>query len=281
MNLQDKIRTGQYVIDPETKRIEFLDIRFYWNETTQSYYPSVTTVLGLAYPKPPELLEWMKRNGENSDAIRDAAGVSGSIIHGLIEDYYNGAEVTVLSDDNKPKYNTKEWSYFEKFVDYDNRFEPEVLHMETKLVSAKYGVGGTSDAVIKMPIKEGKKTVMKTFLVDYKSSNSFSETFFIQTHVYKRMWQEIHPELQIDGTAVLWLNAKTRTEGKPGDIQGKGWEFIINEESDEVLDDIWNSTKVLFDRKFQTMKPNNLSYSLSHKRKQKIHYPVTEQIVNN
>lgn len=276
MTLENKIRTGQYVVDLDTKRIEFLDIRFYWNERTQNYYPSVTTVLDMAYPKPPELLEWMKRNGANSDSIRDAAGVSGSIIHQLIEDYYNlpdGGEIFAVDDTNKPKFNLKEWSYFEKFIDFDNRFQPEVLNMETKLVSEKYGVGGTSDAIIRLPIKEGRKTVEKTFLLDYKSSNSFSETFFIQTHIYKRMWQEINPSLQIDGTAVLWLNAKTRGEGKPGDIQGAGWEFIINEESDESMDQAWFATKALFDRKFKSMKPNNLSYSLSHTRRARIHKP--------
>jgi len=82
--------TDNYLINSETNRIEFLDSRFYRDTRTGAMVPSVTTLLE-AWPKGAQYYEWLKKNGENADAIRDEAGRE------LTEDEVRGALSLVSS----------------------------------------------------------------------------------------------------------------------------------------------------------------------------------------
>lgn len=267
MNLNDKIRTQQFMIDQEGNRIQFNDTRFYYHEKTGDFYPSVTTILGLAYPKDPQFYEWLKQNGEDSDKIRDAAGVHGSLVHKLTEEYDAGLQIVNQDEKGNPKYFLKEWSQFERYVEFSERFQPEIEHIEVNMVSPKYRVGGTLDRILKMELTDKKTKVKKRLLLDIKTSNMLHDTYWLQLSVYRNMWLEAHPGEKIDDVCILWLNAKTRTEGKGDAIQGIGWQLVFPDEPLEAYEQDWEATRRLFDRKFGDMKPKNLTYQLSYQKK--------------
>ena len=104
-------------------QLTFVDGRFYTDVDGQ-YYPSATTLLE-AYPKPYQLMQWMKEMGAKADEIRDAAGKRGSAVHQLTEDYDQGVECTLLDDNGKPKYSLEEWAMFERYVDFSKLHSPE------------------------------------------------------------------------------------------------------------------------------------------------------------
>ena len=74
-------------------------------------------------------------------------------------------------------------------------------------------------------------------------------------------------KVQVDGVAILWLNAKTRTTGKGGAIQGIGWQ-LIQRSLTEVKKDLklFKSTYDLWKFMNEDVKPRNLSYQIKHKR---------------
>ena len=113
---------------------------------------------------------------------------------------------------------------FERYVDFTNEFKPNVELMELHMASEKLGYAGTLDRVITI---DGK-----TYLVDIKTSNSIYPSYWLQLAAYRELLGDLK---KIDGVAILWLNAKTRTRGKKGDIQGVGWQMVIREDSTQDL----------------------------------------------
>lgn len=249
-------RVNRVFVDTEKNRIEFLDVRYYLHENGQ-WYPSSTTVLD-AYPKNAAFYEWLKKHGENADEIRDAAGDRGSIVHNLTERYDNGEVVDLMDTDGSIKYKQVEWSMFERYVEFCERFQPTIVENELHLVSSQLGYGGTLDRIITL---NGKN-----YLIDIKTSNALYNHYWLQMASYVKLYNEYKPEVQIDGTAVLWLNAKTRGDGRKDSIQGKGWQLAF---SDKEIDYHWRlfrATYALWMEENKDYKPRNISYSLTHKK---------------
>jgi hypothetical protein len=246
-----------YIIDLKSNQLTFLDNRFYLSESG-AFHPSVTTYLE-AYPKNAAFYEWLKKMGSDADEIRDEAGRRGSIVHGLTERYDNGEEVSVLDDSGYIGYKLTEWAAFERYVEFRNAHPSTVIHNELNLVSDQYRMGGTLDRVMEI--------AGKTYIVDIKTSNAVHPHYWLQLEAYYKMFSEVQP-LHIDGVAVLWLNAKTRTEGKKGQVQGRGWQLLICEDKEERAIN-WRRFKAcqeLWLAENESSKPRQLSYSLSHKR---------------
>lgn len=247
-----KIGAKNYKIDLTARRIDFLDNRFYLDEDGTSV-PSVTTLLE-AYPKGAAFFEWLKKNGEDSDAIRDEAGRKGSLVHSLTEDYDNGLEVGLMNEEGYIGYKMNEWAMFERYVEFRNRFPLEIIHTELNLVSKSLGFGGTLDRIIKMNDK--------LVLFDIKTSGSIWPSYWLQLAAYKRLFEESYPD-KIDEVAILWLNAKTKTDGKKDSCQGKGWQMISN--SDTTKDwQLFKATQQLWLAENGTQAPKSFSYQLSH-----------------
>lgn len=205
---------GRLFHNPSAKQITFCDERFY--ETSEgNFYPSVTTVLDL-YPKGKEFNEWLKRNGTDADAIVTMAADSGSKVHEAIDKLQQGAEV--FWDDSI--YTLREWQMINRFIDFYTLFQPEIISSEFTLVCDKHGIAGTVDMLCKL---QGK-----LWLIDFKTSNYVHVTHHIQAATYTTMFNEInkgkYPAIQ--KTGILHLNAKTRTAGAKGKIQGAGWQLI-------------------------------------------------------
>lgn len=251
-----KFNHKAYNIDFAANRITFLDNRFYLAEDG-NYYPSATTILD-AYPKSAGFYEWLKRVGEDSDSIRDEAGRRGSVVHNLTELYDNGIEVTLLDDQGNINCKIGEWAMFERYVEFKNRFNPDIVDIELNLVSRTLGFGGTRDRIIKL---NGKK-----YLIDIKTGNAIYNHFWLQLAAYLKLEEEVNNQ-PFDGMAILWLNAKTKTDGKKDSCQGKGWQLII-EDDQTAIEKYWHlfqATHKLWLEENEGMQPKNLSYSLTHK----------------
>lgn len=248
---------SNYIIDTNIKQITFLDNRFYATEEGQSV-PSVTTILQ-AYPKDAHFYSWLKQVGEEADAIRDEAGRRGSIVHSLTERYDAGEEVNLLDNGGNIGYKLAEWNMFEKYVDFRNNHPLDVIHSEFNIISPKLGYAGTIDRVIQI---NGQN-----ILVDIKTSNTVYDHYWCQLAAYKKLMQEHYASINvIDKVAILWLNAKTRTRGKDGQIQGNGWQLIIRESGMEDYDyELFECTHKLWMAQNGDMQPKLKQYSITHK----------------
>jgi hypothetical protein len=243
-----------YIIDTSTRQITLLDARFYRNEDGV-FVPSVTTILE-AYPKDAAFYQWLKNNGQDSDELRDKAAERGTAVHTMTEAYDNGSEVSLLNDDGRPGWKLGEWAMFERYVEFSQRFSPTIKMNEQNYVSAELGYAGTIDRVMQL---DGR-----LLLVDIKTSGSVWPAYWLQLAAYRRLLQEVGG-VEVDGVAILHLNAKTRTEGKKGDIQGKGWQMQIRENTNEELT-LFNITKTLWLAQHAGELPRQTSYKLAHRK---------------
>ena len=238
----------------QNNQLTFLDQRFY-TPSEGVYLPSVTTILN-AYPKDAGYYEWLKRVGEDADSIRDEAGRRGSVVHNLTEQYDEGNEVSLINERGSIEYKLTEWAMFERYVDFRTRFPAEIFHTEFNIMSEKLGFAGTLDRVMSI---EGK-----TLLVDIKTSNAIYPSYWLQLAAYEQLLTEYHGYNTLDGVAILWLNAKTRTEGKKGAIQGAGWQLVVKEETDKDWE-LFQATHKLWLAENEGMKPKQLTYQIKHK----------------
>jgi hypothetical protein len=243
-----------YIINTEMNRIELLDTRFYQDEAG-NLFPSSTTILD-SYPKGIAFYEWLKQVGDKADEIRDEFGKRGSTVHNLTEMYDLEMEVSIMDEYNKPQYTSKEWSMFEHYVEFSKRFNPKILSIEANYCSAELGYGGTLDRVIEL---NGKR-----ILIDIKTSNYLHNHYYAQMTSYVKLWEQFNPDLKIDQVAILWLNAKTRTEGKGDVIQGVGWQLKFPEKPMDHWWRVFQATKLLWEEENASMKPRNISYQLTH-----------------
>jgi len=219
------------------------DVRFYRDTDTETYVPSVTTYLDVL-PKP-DLQFWRDKVGaETANKIAYEASSSGTKVHNVIEDIslqlMESGEATFdwLDEYGRKKLKAHEWEGVLRFVEFYENYVQEIIATESKLVSINHFVGGTIDMVCRLV--DGRVA-----MVDHKFSNNLADTYSVQTHIYKLMWEE-HSDINIDVRGNLWLKAQTRGEDKKGKtIQGKGWKFV--EHTDEERDDaVWNCAKTLF-----------------------------------
>jgi hypothetical protein len=133
------------------------------------------------------------------------------------------------------------------------------MYSEINFISDYLGYAGTIDRVTQI---NGKN-----YLIDIKTSNTIYDHYWCQLAAYNQLMIDSYKSANIiDHVAILWLNAKTRTSGKNGAIQGPGWQLIVREDSERDNDlKLFNATKLLWEAQNSDMKPNNKSYSLTHK----------------
>jgi hypothetical protein len=249
----EKIGNSNVMVDVSLNRITFLDARFYQTEDG-GFVPSVTTILD-AYPKGPEYYAWLKKVGEDSDTIRDEAGRRGSVVHNLTERYDNGEEVCMMNDEGYISYKIAEWAAFSRYVEFRERFDFNVVHSELNIASEKLGFAGTLDRVINI---DGK-----LLLVDIKTANSIYPSYWLQLAAYEKLLAE-ETGMAVDGVAILWLNAKTRTEGKKGDMQGIGYQFLTNYDTKKDWD-LFGATHKLWLAQNEALAPKQTTYKLKIK----------------
>ena len=177
----------------------------------------------------------------------------------MTERYDNGDEISLLDENGFIAYRMNEWSMFERYVEFRSSHEIDIVHNELNLVSSAFKMGGTIDRVMQV---NGK-----LLLVDIKTSNAIHPHYWLQLAAYDRLLKA-KLDLSVDGIAVLWLNAKTRTNGGVGDIQGKGWQLVIEKDKFKI-EQFWRRFQACQDlwlAENESMKPKALQYSIVHKR---------------
>jgi hypothetical protein len=254
-----------FFVDTENQRLTFNDIRFYLHKETGTWFPSVSTVLD-AYPKSAHFFQWLKDNGNEADVIRDAAGDKGSVVHQLTEMYDNGEEVTCVTANGEVRYSSLAWAEFERYVEFSNRFHPEILQMELNMVSPELGIGGTLDRKFLFGPEFGEYEGKK-YLVDIKTSNSVQNSYWLQLAAYTKLYEKLYNE-KVDGIAILWLNSKTRTEGVRGKIQGRGWQMCFPDKPIEYYWRLFRCVQTLWLEENADSKPRHLTYKLIHKKQE-------------
>ncbi len=183
-----------------------------YNDDKHMYYvndkkvESVTGICGRGLPKP-NLVNWLvatplnevkrlinekldnnepldraglerifKTAKEKTNKIKEDAGLVGSVVHGLIEDFLKGKEIPKQSDPAVVNC----WNLF---LDWWNKQEYKVVELEKKIYSKKYNYAGTLDLVVKD--KKGNLVLM-----DIKTSNFISFDYFLQLNAYKFAYEE-------------------------------------------------------------------------------------------
>lgn len=246
-----KQNNKNYRLDLTNRRITFLDTRFYYNAQGKPV-PSVTTILE-AYPKGAAFYEWLKKNGQDSDEIRDEAGRKGSRVHDLTERYDRGEEISLLTESGDIAMSMVEWNMFEKYVQFSDRFAPVHEQVEMNLVGDLFA--GTLD---RLSIIAGK-----SYILDIKTSNAIQPHYWLQMAAYTKLLIELG-HTPPDEMGILWLNAKTKTDGKPGTMQGIGWQLITAPEPWQHYYKIFEHVYHLWHVENGGMAPRQISYSLTH-----------------
>lgn len=194
------------------QQINVADERFYTLDG-ENFFPSVTTVLEV-YPKGKHFENWLKELGFNADMKLREAGDRGTKVHDTIEAYLKGREICFFNSDGRELYTRDEWKMFLRFVEFWERYNPEIIAIEEKLVSPKMQVGGTLDLVCRI---NGE-----VWYIDHKTSKAVYPTYYLQGAVYRAMWNLETKGPRINRIGVLHLNAFTRSNK---DYQGKGWKI--------------------------------------------------------
>jgi len=177
------------------------------------------------------------------------------VVHNLTERYDLGEEVSLLDDYGDFKVKLNEWHMLEKYVEFRCRFPMEIEYIEQNFVSSELGFAGTVDRIITM---DGVR-----YLIDIKTSNYIGDEYWLQLAAYDKLATKLL-ELKIDKVAILWLNAKTRTEGKAGDMQGPGYQLLTKDDTSEDYE-LFLNTKRLYEKLYSNSKPKQVNYSLSHR----------------
>ena len=113
---------------------------------------------------------------EKTNKIKEDAGLVGTVVHGLIEDFLKGKDIPKQSDPAVVNC----WNLF---LDWWNKQEYEVVELEKKIYSKKYNYAGTLDLVVKD--KKGNLV-----LIDIKTSNFITFDYFLQLNAYKFAYEE-------------------------------------------------------------------------------------------
>lgn len=168
---------------PVLERVQRGPHRIYIDSEKNEYY-SVTTILGAAV-KDEGLEQWIKRVGESeANRIRDAAGVRGTFVHNMIEEYiFNDGKI-----DLSP--HTKECvGMFDSLKPFLNKID-NILCLETYLHSKKDNVAGACDTIGDY---EGVISI-----IDYKTSTRACDPtsikikkYFMQIAIYRSMFNEL------------------------------------------------------------------------------------------
>lgn len=233
----------------DIEQITFLDERFYLDSKTETYLPSVSTILDV-YPKGYGFIQWLKDMGNNADEVLRKAGEQGSRIHAAIENFLNGEEVSWVNAE-KDNYNLDEWLMFLRFVDFYKTFKPKTIAVEMSMVDTELGFGGTLDYVCNL---NGQ-----VWYIDWKSGNSIYKSNKMQGAAYIKLWNK-KSEIKIERAGCMHLRALTRGADKSGkNIQGDGWK--LEEATDlEHLYKLFEHTHAIWKEENPNPKPKNMVY---------------------
>lgn len=234
----------------DIEQITFLDERYYLDENTGTYFPSVNTVLDV-YPKGYGYIQWLKDLGSNSEEVLKRAGEQGSRIHDAIDRLLNGEELK-WTEEEKDNFSLDEWMMILRFFEFYKTYKPEVLAVETSLVDAELGYGGTLDLVCRID--------NEIWYIDWKSGSAVYKTNKIQASAYQQLWNKQHLLKKITRLGCMHLRAQTRGADKTGKtMQGLGWKLDEVEDPDHLYK-LFGHAQAIWKEENPNPKPKNMVY---------------------
>ena len=175
-------------------------------------FPSVTTLLRQTMPTPPQLIEWIAKNGmDGATEKRDLAAAYGTFMHGqfetlIINRRYNfddvpGILLAYMERENLPEKFfgdnlTKARKDVLAFAQFVKDYNVKPLAVEIALVHPEHHYAGCIDLpCIMTDPKTGEKF---TAIVDFKSGRKgFFEDHELQLHLYREMWNVNFPDIPV------------------------------------------------------------------------------------
>lgn len=232
--------------DERAQRVDFLDDRYYRGEN--KWVPSVNTILDVI-PKGEGFRRWLMSVGLNADTILQQAAQRGSRVHAATETIDKGGNINWKDGDGKAAFTREEWMMILRHAEFRQRFRPRIVAIEARLIDEDLGYAGTLDRVYELDVLDG------LVLTDIKTSVDIYDTAELQCAAYAMLWNKRNPHLPIKHIAVLHLNAKTKTEGKAGTIQGEGWRLEVFKTPYEQSFEVFKHAQALWHWKNPNAKP--------------------------
>lgn len=157
--------------------------------------PSVTTICG-RFKESGALLHWAFRQGQSGAPTlyeeRDKAADIGTLAHAMVDAFVQGKDPAEVLATATEEQRQKVQQAYDAFRAWFDQQRCEVISAETPLVSESLRVGGTPDAVFRMP--DGTLA-----MGDWKTSNGIYRDHLVQVAAYGALWNENHPDDQITG----------------------------------------------------------------------------------
>jgi hypothetical protein len=207
------------------------------------FVPSVTYITSF-YPKGKFFEEWLRKNGQESEIIKQLAAERGSKIHQACNDLIKGNEVAMFSKFVNTTTGTEEELTADEYEAVFS-FANWVKDIKPKFVDAEYiawgdGYAGTID--LRCEINK------ETYIVDFKTSQYIWPSMELQLSAYKHT--EWFPEMA--KLAILQLGYKKNKAG-----------YKFTEIEDKY--DLFLNVKAIFENETQGEKPKQIELPLSIK----------------
>lgn len=212
------------------KTLKLLPKTEHWYESKKKkgvYYPSVTMVCGYL-PKGQFFERWLSNQGSQEEAkdVLKEAGERGTRVHEASELLDKGEAIQYgsfgLTDE---EYQLLAHGY----CGWHEKFTPQIVHIELRLVSDKHKLGGKLDRIYRI---NGKLV-----LFDLKTSKTaIYDSHWIQVAVYAHMYEWLYKE-KIDEVAILRLTERRK----------EGYEYVTRNR------DEWYDDYLQFKKTYDTM----------------------------
>lgn len=228
---------------PPTGSVSWFDDRFYRIDINgrAEFFPSVTTVLGAAYPHQ-ELERWRARLGyQQANQIMREAADKGTAIHnachvyatgGLVHFQTHGAmrtreQLAALRELNNGNmavlYDQEHMLHADRFARWLDAVKAEVRAAECTIYSLTHRIAGTLDLLVHIPggtyMVNGSDPVKipeGLYVVDIKTGNGVWDSHYIQIATYAAMLaDDENAPVEVAGGIILHTGATTRS-GIPG-----------------------------------------------------------------
>ena len=156
-------------------------------------WPSVTTILGVGYPKGIGFFKWLIKHmsWEHACEERDAAADRGTNVHKAVEKMMKNRKVVLTMEE----FNLEQWWMIESFFNFCQDHRPKFTKgdVEKRVFDPTLKTAGTLDF---NPIIDGER-----HCIDFKTSDQIQITHKIQSSQYGKM-------VGADWAGVLKLGAK-------------------------------------------------------------------------
>ncbi|WP_165358990.1 hypothetical protein [Spirosoma sordidisoli] len=172
------------------------------------FFISTTSFCKKVLPTSSFLIEWMKKQGENADAVRDLAADFGTLMHISFADFHQKGfdfrntrqrvEGYLLGLGHSPRligeWTTRLNKCVASYAQFCYEYQVEPVLIEGMLASDELGIGGTVDLVAYLTIPKFGRVLAQ---VDFKSGGIYSSAE-LQLVINKLIFEENFPHLEIE-----------------------------------------------------------------------------------